>query len=127
MIPLNRVDSGSKFRVKMLPIVPGYFAPTSECEVLWGFDKQSVSKTLAQETGAPAARIEHIFEAKAALGATSILVPNLPFYFTSKEFKEFQDRILKAGGGVAIPAEPGESRIYLATPQVLEETRRLLR
>ena len=108
----------------MLPIVPGYYAPTSECEVNWGIDKESVARTLSRATGAPAARIERLFEARAALGAKGILVPNLPFYFTVT--KEFQERIAKAGGRVEIPAEPGESRIYWATPQVLEETRRLL-
>jgi hypothetical protein len=125
VIPLKRVDPGSTYRVKMLPIVPGYYAPTSECEVDWGIDKESVAKALARETGAPAARIERLFEAKAALKERGIVVPNLPFYFTAT--KEFQDRIAKAGGKVRIPAEPGESRIYRATPQVLEEVRALLR
>ena len=115
----------------MLPIVPGYFATTSECEVDWDIDKESVAKALARETGAPAARIERLFEAKAELKEKGILVPNLPFYFAAtKDFpamKDFQDRIAKAGGRVGIPAEPGESRIYWATPQVLEEVRALLR
>ena len=128
VIPLKRIDGGSSFRVKMLPIVPGYYAPTTECEVLYGDNMEAVSKALSIETGAPAASILRLFEARAALGAKGILVPNLPFYFLgTKEFDEFQKRIRKADGRVAIPAEPGETRIYWATPQVVDEARRLLR
>jgi hypothetical protein len=127
VIPLKRIEpgpmeSGPRFRVKMLPIVPGYYAPMTECEFYYGKDKGAVSKALSQVTGVPAGRIEAMFD------EPSLLVPNLPFYFTDpKAFEELDGRIRKAGGRIAIPPEPGETRIYPATPQVLEEVRQLFR
>jgi hypothetical protein len=123
VIPLQRIEPGPRYRVKVLPIVPGYYPMTAECEVFRGKDKGEVSKVLSQTTGVSADRIEAMFVGE------SLLVPNLPFYFAAdaKPFQDFQKRIANATGSVALPAEPAETRIYWATPQVIEEVRRLVR
>jgi hypothetical protein len=117
VIPLHRLEPGPIFRVKMLPIVPGYYPMTSECSVSYGDDKTAVSRVLSETTGVSKERVEEMFD------KPSILVPNLPFYFGDS--KQFDSRIRKAGGHVDT-AEPGETRIYRATWQVLNDVQRLL-
>jgi hypothetical protein len=129
VIPLERSKGSPNFRVKLLPVVPGYFPPTMECEICYVDDKVAVAKALAlqtaleQRTGLSANRIEAMFV------TPCLTVPNLFMDETEpprRETKPFEDRIRKAGGTVGIPIALGETRIYLATPRVLDEVRQLL-
>ena len=108
MIPLSALDPGPRYRVKMLPIVPGHYAPTPSAKST-GARQGAVAKVLARETGASATRIEGMFEAKAALKAEGILVTNLPFYFAAT--KEFEDGSPRPAARSRIPAEPGERNL----------------
>ena len=128
VLPLDRKGS-SNFRVKILPVAPGYFPPTMECDVCYVNDKGAVAKALAQQTaleqrtGLSASRIEAMFVGRC------LVAPNLFMDETEpgrRETKPFEDRVRKAGGTVEIPIQLGETRIYSATPRVLDEVRRLL-
>ena len=130
VLPLEDRKGSPNFRVKVLPVVPGYYPPTMECEVCHVDDKVAVAKALAQQTaleqrtGLSANRIEN-----AVRGPLSGVRVDLFMDETEpgrRETKPFEDRVHKAGGTVGIPITLGETRIYSATSRVLEEVRRLL-
>ena len=110
----------------MLPIVPGYYPPTSECEVDLGHRQGGRREGVVARDGRAGGTHRAAVRGQGRTRCEGTRRAESAVLLHREDMKEFRESIDKAGGQRRNPAEPGESRIYFATPQVLNETRQLL-
>jgi hypothetical protein len=118
VIPITRHNGGQpEDHVTLLPLSPGFYPSTSEVTIDVSDSGRNLAANVAELVDVPAPRLRELFK------STIVTLWHVPGR-TVEELKTLDQAIEKSGGKMK-EARLAESRIYPATPDVLEQVSRI--
>jgi len=118
VIPLTRRNGGQPAdHVTLLPLSPGFYPSTLEVTIDVTNGGRNLAAHIAELVDVPVPRLRELFK------STNVTLWHVPW--RTVEELEMLDQAIEKSGGKMTEKRRAESRIYRATPDVIEQVNRL--